>query len=91
MKVSKDIVKDEWDLPFGGTDEVVVVQNEECGGSRWANIYELVIKKDDKFWQTDYRLGTGDEGERPWEYIDEVEFEEVEPYEVTVVKYRKNK
>lgn len=91
MKVSVDVVKEEWELPYGGNPEVEVMENVQEGKNRWSNTYRLVVKKDDRFWLTTYERGTGDEGVRPWEYVDEVTFKEVFPWEVTKIEYREAK
>lgn len=87
--ISKDILRNEWDLPGGGTDEIEIVSDELRHSNRWSNTFELVIhdKRDDTYWSMLYNRGTGDEGERPWEYEKEVELTQVFPCPVTVVKY----
>jgi hypothetical protein len=87
--VSKEILRDEWDLPFGGTEEIEVVLDEMRHANRWSNTFELVIhdKRDDTYWSMTYNLGTGDEGECPWEYEREVELTQVVPRPVTTYKY----
>lgn len=67
------------------------VSVRQVGTSRWANIYELIFEHEGKLYSTDFRRGTGDSGECPWEYekgTDLIECPEVEPYEVKVTKYR---
>ncbi len=55
-----------------------VVADYEVGNARWAVIRTLVIERaDGKFFEGTYRLGTGDNGERPWEHDDTAEFTEV--------------
>jgi len=60
--------------------------------SRWSHIYERVYKdlNTGKFYRTTYRTGaTERQDERPYEYEgEEIEFAEVEPYEVVRIKYR---
>jgi len=74
--------------------EVDMLHEEKVGTSRWAIEYEGVFEHEGKLYGTGYRRGTGDEGERPWEYLkatDEVECPEMEKYEKTVVSYRVKK
>lgn len=76
---------------WGDAEETELISTEEIDTSRWANIYVCTFKYQDKFYQFEYRQGTGDSGERPFEYDDEdkpIDCVEVEPYEVTVTKYR---
>lgn len=72
---------------FGG--EIELLATEATGESRWAIIYTATFKFKGKYYQMEYRRGTGDSGESPFEYHDgPVECVEVEPYEVAVIKYR---
>jgi len=65
-----------------------VVADYESGESRWATIRTLVIKDTDgRFFAGDYRSGTGDNGERPWEYDDTAEFTEVVARQKVVTEY----
>jgi hypothetical protein len=69
--------------------ETELISKEEIGKSRWANIYLMTFKYNDKFYQVEYRQGTGDEGVTPFEYDEEeIMCTEVKPYEVTIIKYR---
>lgn len=60
--------------------------------SRWALQYTQVFRdtRDGKFYMTYYQTGaTEQQDESPYEYEDdELDVREVEPYEVTVTKYR---
>ena len=79
--VKSSILKNEWDLPFEGTDEIVIVLNEWRHKNRWSNTFELVIHDlhNDTYWSMLYDIGTGDEGERAWQYTKEVELTRVVP------------
>ncbi len=79
--VKSSVLQDEWDLPFEGTDEIVIVSNEMRSSNRWSNTFELVIHDlhDDTYWSMLYNLGTGAEGEQPWERKKEVELVKVVP------------
>lgn len=76
-------------------DAFDVLDNTDChllkrevGRTRWANEYELVFKRDGKIWSFVYRMGTGDDGELPFQHVDDVECVEMESYEKTVTAYR---
>jgi hypothetical protein len=74
----------------GDAEETELLSTEEVGASRWANIYAATFKYQDKIYQVEYRRGTGDNGESPFEnaYGYDIDCIEVEPYEVSVTKYR---
>jgi len=59
-----DAIYDESDILFN-------VNITEIGSSRWANVYKMVFRYQDSFFQIEYRQGTGDEGERPFEHDDD--------------------
>jgi hypothetical protein len=87
--VSKNILRNEWDLPGGGTEEIEVVSNELQHSNRWSNTFKLVIhdNRDDTYWSMLYDIGTGDKGERPWEYENEVELTRVYPKQIMITTY----
>lgn len=64
-------------------------QEKELSRARWAIIYRAVVKRkaDDKFFETTFRRGVGDEAECPWQDQDEVEFTEVFPETHSVTVY----
>jgi hypothetical protein len=70
-------------------DRFEVVKTEKIGDSRWAVVYDVVIRETatGDFYQSEYREGTGDMGERPWEYDDFVDFQQVFPKTVETVTY----
>lgn len=71
-------------------EDAEIIENEIIDTSRWSTHYRLIFKKDYKYYQTFYSQGaTESQDERPWEYEDEVECVEVEPYEKMVIEYRK--
>ena len=75
---------------WGDAEDAEIIVNEMIDNSRWSIHYNLIFKKDDKYYQTTYSRGaTESQDEGPWEYEDEVECVEVEPYEKTVIDYRK--
>ena len=87
--VSVETLVEEYNLPFDGTDEIIIVSNELIDSSRWANLFKLIIHdlRDDTYWSMRYRLGTGDEGERPWEHEDVVQLTRVYPKLITITTY----
>lgn len=60
--------------------------------SRWDHIHERVYEdlNTGKFYRTTYRVGATEcQDTRPYEYDgEEVDFTEVEPYEIVTIKYR---
>jgi hypothetical protein len=62
------------------------------GTGRWTSYHTLVVTFDDtpgKFFATPFDQGlTENQDIQPFEYDEEVEFEEVEPFEVTTTEYR---
>lgn len=77
-------LKRELDLPSEAIYEDAIAEH------RWSILYEIVFKDpaDGLFWRTTYRSGTGDEGERPWEYDSTVEATQVAPYTVPVTRWK---
>lgn len=59
--------------------------------TRWSTVYYMVFEYDGKCYESTFSMGsTESQDERPYEYDgDMIECQEVEPYEVTVTKYRK--
>lgn len=56
--------------------------------TRWSVVHEIVFEREGKFWKTSYSTGATEiQEERPWEYEEEVECEEVEPREVTIKRW----
>ncbi|WGT37755.1 hypothetical protein MHB40_14500 [Lysinibacillus sp. FSL K6-0057] len=84
IKLHKDYLKNELDLPSNALlDEVTDM-------SRWSIHHRIVFKHDNKFYETYYSEGATEmQDERPWEYEDEVECDEVELKEVKVLKWVK--
>ncbi len=72
-----------------------LMHSEQLGSSRWSAHWEAVYKdiETGKFYQTNYSCGlTECQDESPYEYEgDEIEFVEVEQYEVKTFKYREVK
>jgi hypothetical protein len=85
IKVPKERVTDDWDLPYGGGPDVLVVDDEIVSTGRWSIHHLLTIKMNDKYYQTEYSVGaTESQDERPWQYKDVVEFTEVQKVTKTV-------
>ena len=74
-------------------DGVEIIRDDIVDTSRWSEIHEIVFKYEGKFYASGYSCGlTEYQDENPWEYDDDlIECFEVEPYEATVIKYRKVK
>lgn len=77
------------DVLWGDVEGVEIVVNEIFDTSRWSTHHSLIFKKDGRYYRTSYSRGaTEQQDEGPWEYEDQVECVEVEPYEKTVIEYR---
>jgi hypothetical protein len=82
-KFSKDYLKNELDLPYENTIVDNIVDT-----TRWSVVHEIVFADKGKFYRTTYSEGATEiQDERPWEYEDEIECEEVELREVKVKKW----
>ena len=83
VRFSRDYLMKELDLPYGNT----IVDNI-IDTTRWSIIHEIVFEDNGKFYRATYSEGATEcQDERPWEYEDEVECEEVELREVKVKKW----
>ena len=82
-----DLVYDEYD-----ETKFEILENEIQDSSRWSIHYNLIFKEWEtgKIYETYYSVGATEyQEESPFEYEgDEIEVTEVEPYEVTVIKYK---
>ena len=71
---------------WGDAEGTEIVVNEIFDTSRWSTHHSLIFKKDGKYYRTSYSRGaTEQQDESPWEYEDNVECVEVEPYEKIVI------
>ena len=89
MKFKKEFLQGVvWD-----EEDVEIIEEKIIDTDRWTTRHSVVFRLDDKYYQTYYNQGaTEQQDERPYEYDeDEIECDEVEPYEVAVIKYRKVK
>jgi hypothetical protein len=68
-----------------------LVESELIGHGRWSLNYEQVFMFDGKFYRTIFSKGaTEQQEERPYDYEpDEIECDEVEPFEMVITRYRK--
>lgn len=91
MKLPKEKCEE---LPYASVGEIVdgfeVISKNICDTSRWSIVYAMVVKYEDKLYETSYSVGaTEQQDEQPWEYNDEVEFVEVRPVEKTITTYER--
>ena len=86
MKFQKETLLD---ILFGAEPESEVIEDEISDTSRWSEHHELTFKYKGNIYGTTYSCGATEmQDESPFEYDpDEIECEELEPVEVTVVKY----
>lgn len=86
----KNLLVAAWGLPHNIDKEGEIIEDTIVETSRWSEIHSLIFKAPDdgKFYEVSYSQGlTEYQDESPWEYDSEVQGTEVEPREVTVVKY----
>ncbi len=84
------------ELLFGDEHKgLTLLSDEQTGTGRWSSYHTLVFmdSADNTLWRVQYSQGlTESQDEQPFEYDpDEVSCDQVEPYEVTITKYRKVK
>lgn len=71
-------------------EDFTTIEKEITDTSRWSIQYEGVFKHEPtgKFYSADWSVGaTEQQDESPFEYETEVEFTEVAPQEITIIKY----
>jgi hypothetical protein len=69
---TKDFLVNELDLPSNA------IQNDIYGTSRWSEHHYIVFEFDGKFYGTSYSCGATEmQDESPWEYVEEVECDEL--------------
>ena len=73
MKTFKSkFLKDELDLPYSALEDRII------DTTRWSTIHEIIFEHEGKFYSAVYSAGSTEmQDERPWQYEDEVECEEV--------------
>lgn len=73
--------------------EAEVIENKIISVGRWDIHYEIVFKTNSKYYRSYYSIGaTENQDNQPYEYDgNEIECEEVVPYEETVVRFKKVK
>jgi len=65
-------------IVYDDSDEGELVEEEIFDTSRWSLTYKAIIKYQDKFYKTFYRVGaTEQQEEKPWEFDDVAELVEV--------------
>jgi len=84
MKFKTSFLKRELDLPSSAlVDDIIDT-------SRWSTHHKIIFEHEGKFYQTEYSRGsTEQQDERPWEYEEEVDCDEVELKEVKVMRWVK--
>ena len=86
MKFKKDFLMDELGLPYNSS---IIMRNRCVDHRRWLAVYELIFEHKGKFYRTKYDQGlTECQEDRAWDYEDEIECDEVEAYEKTIIDYR---
>jgi hypothetical protein len=82
INLDKKYLKEELGLPYDA------ILDEITDTSRWSIHHRIIFAYQGRFYQTFYSEGATEmQDERPWEYDDEVECEEVELKEVKVKKW----
>jgi hypothetical protein len=78
--------------PEADDSEFTVVANRMYSQWRWGVEWQLVVKdSDDRYWETIYREQTNPEYYISLTDAELVRFDEVEPYEEVIVKFRAKK
>lgn len=88
INISKETMKL---ILWENLDNTEILVDDIIDNSRWSIMHLFIFKyTDGKIYETTYSIGaTESQDERPWEYEDEVECVEVEPYEKMVIDYRR--
>jgi hypothetical protein len=77
-------------IVYDDSDEGELVEVEIFDTSRWSLTYKAIIKYQDKFYKTFYRVGaTEQQEEKPWEFDDVAELVEVHQVPKTVTVWEK--
>jgi hypothetical protein len=87
MTVDKQIVVDEWDLPFGGNPDagVEVLEDDVVAQTRWSVVHKMIVRIKDKFYETTYKVGATEcQDESPWQDNNVIVFNEMEQVEKIV-------
>lgn len=77
---------------YGDHPDWEIVQDEKSVDEvRWAVIYQMILRHipSDQLYEFEFHRGTGDEGERPYEYDDKVEVWAVMEKQVTTTVYER--
>lgn len=77
-----------------GPDNLTVLQNKQHASGRWSSHHYLVFldATDNTMWGVSYSQGlTEYQDEQPFDHADEQVCHQVEPYQVTITKYREIK
>jgi hypothetical protein len=83
---NKDYLVDELRLPYYNTD--IIVEDNIIDALRWSIVHELIFEENGKFYRTTYSEGATEmQSEKPWQYKDEIECEEVVLKEVKIKKW----
>ena len=90
-KFPRSLLKDDWDVPYGGNGMCEVIRDDIVETNRWSAIHDVVFRAPDDglLYMVDYSVGlTEYQDESPWEDLDEVVGTQVEVYEKTTLDYR---
>lgn len=83
MKFTKHFLMEELGLPYENTLVDNIIDT-----TRWSEIHEIVFAHDGKFYQTTYSQGLTElQDESAWEMENDIDCDEVELKEVTVMKW----
>jgi len=77
-------------IVWDDSDEGELVEEGIFDSSRWSLTYKAIIKYQDKFYKTFYRVGATEmQEEKPWEYDDFAELVEVHAVPKTIMVWEK--
>ncbi len=80
--LSKDFMREALCLPYDAIEDNII------DNTRWSIIHEIIFEYNNKFYRTEYSIGATEmQDECPWDYMDEVECEEVIQKPITVMSW----
>lgn len=76
VKFPKSFLIDALELPWSNSPHFV--EEKLVDSNRWSLVYELIFKDEGKYYRCYYSVGATEiQDEGPWEYVSDVECEEV--------------
>lgn len=90
MKISKEKLENEYGLPHDCADNVLVIQDTMYQKRRWTIVHRMIVQIDQKYYEIYWsEAATENQEQDPWDWAEQVEFNEVIPVEKVVTVYEK--